>query len=101
MPWREVGRVISAARALRVREGFEAERASGRSGRVPALLRELVTGRDSAMEAAATRMLIDLRRQSALPLSLALGALDPAAQRKVYLRPSTLRARKVVKRSRP
>ena len=50
---------------------------------VPALLRELVSGRDSAMEAAATRMLIDLRRQSALPLALALGSLDPAAQRKV------------------
>ena len=50
---------------------------------VPALLREIVSGRDPGLEAASTRMLIDMRRQAALPLALAIGALDPAAQRKV------------------
>jgi hypothetical protein len=50
---------------------------------VPALLRRITDGRDSGMEAAATRMLVELRRQSALPLSLALGSVDPASQRKV------------------
>ena len=50
---------------------------------VPALLKRVVDGRDLGMEAACTRMLIDLRRQSALPLSQALASVDPAAQRKV------------------
>ena len=50
---------------------------------VPALLRQLVSGRDAGMEAAATRMLIDMKRQAALPLALAIGSLDPAAQRRV------------------
>lgn len=50
---------------------------------VPALLREVVSGRDPGMEAAATRMLIEMRRQASLPLALAIGSLDPAAQRKV------------------
>jgi hypothetical protein len=57
-------------------------RASGEYA-VPALLRRIVDGRDPGMEAAATRMLVELRRQSALPLSLALGSVDPASQRKV------------------
>lgn len=50
---------------------------------VPALLKRVVDGRDLGMEAACTRMLIDLRRQAALPLSQALASVDPAAQRKV------------------
>jgi hypothetical protein len=50
---------------------------------VPALLRRLTDGRDPGMESAATRMLIEMRRQAALPLSLSLGSLDPASQRKV------------------
>ena len=50
---------------------------------VPALLREIVNGRDPGMEAAATRMLVDMRRQAVLPLAMALRSLDPAAQRKV------------------
>jgi len=52
---------------------------------VPALLRQIVEGRDLALEAAATRTLIEMRRQAALPLALSVQALDPAAQRKVCL----------------
>jgi len=50
---------------------------------VPSLLRRVTDGRDPGMEAAATRMLIDMKRQAALPLALAIGSLDPAAQRRV------------------
>jgi hypothetical protein len=50
---------------------------------VPALLRPVVEGRDSGMEAACTRMLIELRSQAALPLAQALRELDAGAQRKV------------------
>jgi hypothetical protein len=50
---------------------------------VPALLRQITEGRDLGMEAAATRMLVDLRRQSALPLALTVASLDAASQRKV------------------
>jgi hypothetical protein len=50
---------------------------------VPSLLRRLTDGRDPGMDAAATRMLVEMRRQASLPLSLSLASLDPAAQRKV------------------
>ena len=50
---------------------------------VPALLRQIVEGRDLSLEAASTRTLIEMRRQAALPLALVLPSLDPAAQRKV------------------
>ncbi len=50
---------------------------------VPALLRQITEGRDLGMEAAATRMLVDLRRQAALPLSLSVSSLDASAKRKV------------------
>lgn len=50
---------------------------------VPALLRPVVEGRDAGMEAACTRMLIELRSQAALPLAQALRELEPGAQRKV------------------
>jgi hypothetical protein len=50
---------------------------------VPALLRQVVEGRDGALEAASTRVLVQLRRQAVLPLASVLPKLDPAAQRKV------------------
>lgn len=50
---------------------------------VPALLRQVVEGRDLALEAASTRVLVDMRRQAVLPLMLAVPALDASAQRKV------------------
>lgn len=49
----------------------------------PALLRQVVEGRDSALEAASVRVLVEMRRQAALPLMAALPKLDPGAQRKV------------------
>ena len=52
---------------------------------VPALLRQIVEGRDLSLEAASTRTLIEMRRQAALPLALCVQSLDPAAQRKVCL----------------
>ena len=50
---------------------------------VPSLLRRITDPRDPGMEAAATRMLVEMRRQASLPLAMALGSLDPASQRKV------------------
>jgi hypothetical protein len=50
---------------------------------VPALLRQVVEGRDPALESASVRVLVEMRRQSALPLMAALPKLDPGAQRKV------------------
>jgi hypothetical protein len=49
----------------------------------PALMRQVVEGRDLGLEAASMRMLVQMRRQSALPLALAVKSLDPAAQRKI------------------
>jgi hypothetical protein len=50
---------------------------------VPSLLRHVAEGRDLGMDAACTRMLIELKSQAALPLAQALADLDPGAQRKV------------------
>jgi hypothetical protein len=52
---------------------------------VPALLRQIVEGRDLALEEAATRTLVEMRRQAALPLALCVQSLDPSAQRKVCM----------------
>ena len=49
---------------------------------VPALLRQVAEGREPALEAASARMLVELRRQAALPLAMAVRSLDPSAQRK-------------------
>ena len=49
----------------------------------PVLLRQVVEGRDSALESASVRVLVEMRRQAALPLMAALPKLDPGAQRKV------------------
>ena len=50
---------------------------------VPQLLKTIVDTKDPAVELAATKALIGLKRLAVAPLGLSLGALDPASQRKV------------------
>ncbi len=50
---------------------------------VPALLLQVVEGKNAGAEVAAIRVLVDLKRQAALPLAMALPSLDASAQRKV------------------
>jgi len=50
---------------------------------VPQLLKTIVDSKDPAVELAATKALIGLKRLAVAPLGLSLGALDPASQRKV------------------
>lgn len=50
---------------------------------VPALLMQITEGKDPGAEVSAGRVLIDLKRQAALPLAMALPSLDASAQRKV------------------
>ncbi len=49
----------------------------------PALMRQVVEGRDPALEASSTRVLVEMRRQAVMPLLMALPGLDAGAQRKV------------------
>lgn len=49
---------------------------------VPALLRQVVEGREPGLEAASARMLVEMRRQAALPLALCLQSLEASGQRK-------------------
>ena len=52
---------------------------------VPALLLQVVESRDPGAAVASGRVLVELKRQAALPLALALNDLDATAQRKVAM----------------
>ncbi len=50
---------------------------------VPALLEQIVNGKDPQLEVACTAMIEQIKRQAVFPLCAALGAVDPNAQRKI------------------
>jgi hypothetical protein len=84
---RDTDRVAAAIKMLggTKREQMIAEERLMAAGEyaVPQLLKVVVETKDPAIELAASRQLVNLKRHAVLPLSMALSGLDSASQRKV------------------